>query len=158
MKPYYVNAISLSSHHFKSITIKVYFNLQPTYLLGIQNNDINVIRRLVNSWCKFNVKRDGKRIIDYAIEKKFFTAVDLFRSLEIQMDLCFAVMACNVKKVQYILLNHSNNLLLNFKNMVNLLLICQIQISFQLNCQYIFRKNKVQLYYRMLFEKKITKF
>lgn len=88
-------------------------------MLGIENNDMNVIRRLVNSWCKFNVQRHGKTLIEYAIEKKFSPAVELFRSLEAQMDLCFAVMACNVKKVQHIFKNRSSELLLNFKNMVN---------------------------------------
>ena len=47
--------------------------------------DINVIRRLVNTWCKFNVKKNGKSLIDYAKEKKFKQAFDLFVSLEAQM-------------------------------------------------------------------------
>ena len=47
--------------------------------------EINVIRRLINTWCKFNVKKNNKSLIEYAKEKKFKAALDLFVSLEIQM-------------------------------------------------------------------------
>ncbi len=89
----------------------------PTYWLGVENADMNIIRRLVNSWCKFKVKKAGKFLIDFAREKSFTPAVDLFNSLEAQMDLCFSVLACNVQKVQYLIENHKSELLLNFKNM-----------------------------------------
>lgn len=42
----------------------------PTYWNGLDNNDMNVIRRLINTWCKFNVKKNGKSLIEYAREKK----------------------------------------------------------------------------------------
>ena len=47
--------------------------------------DMNVIRRLVNSWCKFKIKKNGLSLIDYAKEKKFKSALELFASLEAQM-------------------------------------------------------------------------
>jgi hypothetical protein len=47
---------------------------------------MNIIRRLVNSWCKFNnVKKNGKSVIEYAIEKNFKSAYELFGSLSFQM-------------------------------------------------------------------------
>ena len=79
---------------------------------------MNIVRRLVNSWCKFKVKRKGKLLIDYAREKQFQPAVDLFKQLEVQMDLCFTVLACNINKVEHIIKNNYSSLIINFKNMV----------------------------------------
>ncbi len=89
----------------------------PTYWVVVDNADMNIIRRLVNSWCKFKVKKAGKFLIDYAREKNFTSAVDLFSSLEPQMDLCFSVLACNVAKIKKLIEINKSQLLLNFKNM-----------------------------------------
>jgi hypothetical protein len=79
---------------------------------------MNIIRRLVNSWVKFKVKRKGKLLIEYAREKQFQSAVDFFNQLDVQMDLCFAVLACNIKKVESIIKDNYSGLMINFKNMV----------------------------------------
>lgn len=59
--------------------------MKPTYWIGIDSMDINVVRKLINSWCKFKIKKNGKYLIDYAKEKKFKSALELFLSLEAQM-------------------------------------------------------------------------
>ena len=65
------------------------------------------------------MKRKGKYLLDYAREKNFQPAIELFNQLEVQMDLCFAVLACNINKVEHIIKNNYSSLLLNFKNMVS---------------------------------------
>ncbi len=103
--------------------------------------DINIIRRLINTWCKFDVKKNNKNLIEYAKEKNFKAAFELFASLQAQMvlnksnilnkidsllvkkfisfkELCFAVLACNQTKVEKIVKENQSSLKLNFKNMV----------------------------------------
>jgi ankyrin repeat protein len=92
-------------------------NFYPTYWIGIDNKDMTIIRRLANSWCNFNVKKNGKLLIEYAAERKFTSALELFLSLEGQMQLCFAVLACNVKKVKLLMKKHKDTLRMDFKNM-----------------------------------------
>ena len=97
---------------------------------------MNIIRRLVNSWVNFKVKRKGKLLIEYAREKQFQPAVELFSQLDIQMDLCFAVLACNSKKVESIIKNNYSSLMINFKNMVRhkcIYIYTRVKIDFYLN-------------------------
>lgn len=120
-----------------------FFEIKPTYWIGVENSDIKIIRSLVNSWCRFNVKKNGKSLVDFAREKKFKGAYSLFKSLESQMvggnrawkssrnhlsqnlddlkELCSAVFALNVPKIEAILGNSDLNLKMNFKNMVSLI-------------------------------------
>ncbi len=97
--------------------------IKPTYWIGIDQKDMNIIRRLINSWCHFKVKRKGQLLIDYAKQKQFQPAIDIFNQLEVQMDLCSAVLACNIKKCESIIKNNYSSLLINFKNMVIILFI-----------------------------------
>jgi hypothetical protein len=83
---------------------------------------MNIIRRLVNSWCKFKVKKNGKTLIEYAKEKKFNKALELFILMETQMDMCYAVLANNLEKVKTILETKGSYLRMDFKNMVCLLI------------------------------------
>lgn len=92
---------------------------------------------MANSWCRFKAKKKGKNLIDYAREKNFREAYELFKSLEttmviirktllkkfnqliFQKDLLTAVLACNMKKIEDIVTNKSAEIKLNFKNMVS---------------------------------------
>ena len=104
--------------------LRVYY---PTYWIAIDNENMDLIRRLVNSWCKFiNVKKrlnkeDYCTIIDYARKKKFEAAINLFEKLEMQMNLSFSVFARNLPKIESILTDNKCSLLINyhFKNMID---------------------------------------
>ncbi|CAF0712961.1 unnamed protein product [Brachionus calyciflorus] len=113
----YNRARRLEDHELSKKIISKMQWFYPTYWIGIDNSDINVIRRLVNSWCRFNVSKKGKSLIEYAKMKNFREAFEIFQSLEITMDLCSAVLACNVEKVENLITNKSSEIKLNFKNM-----------------------------------------
>ncbi len=87
--------------------------------MGVEKKDMSIVRRLVNSWCKFKVCKEGKSLVEYARECGFTQCLELFASLEHQMDLCFAVLACNVTKCDRFVKNHPTSLKMNFRNMVS---------------------------------------
>ncbi|RNA35635.1 serine threonine- phosphatase 6 regulatory ankyrin repeat subunit A-like, partial [Brachionus plicatilis] len=113
----YNRARRLDCPELSKIIISKMQNFYPTYWIGIQNSDMSIIRRLVNSWCKFKVCKEGKSLIQLAKEQNFREAFELFKSLETTMDLFTAVLAGNEQKVEFITLYHHSDIKLNFKNM-----------------------------------------
>lgn len=77
---------------------------------------MNVIRRLINSWCRFKITRNGTSLIEMARDK-YQRAYELFKQLESQMDLNLAVMALNLRKVDRLISQHGNELKMSFKNL-----------------------------------------
>jgi ankyrin repeat protein len=105
--------------------LRVYY---PTYWTAIDHENMDLIRRLVNSWCKFiNVKKrlnkqnDYCTIIEYARKKKFEGAINLLEKLEVQMNFSFSVFARNLSKIEKILMDNNSSILINynFKNMID---------------------------------------
>ncbi len=84
---------------------------------------MNVIRRLVNSWCKFKIKKNGLNLIDYAKEKKFKSALELFASLEIQMVIIYVI---DIKI----------NIIFTYKIKTKGSMLCSFSVQFGKNTKY----------------------
>lgn len=85
-----------------------YKKFAPGYWDAVENNKVFKVNTLVKSWCKINISRGNKTLIEYAKEKN---ACDKIIKMLIQneatIELAHATIAGDEENMRYLLMHHS---------------------------------------------------
>lgn len=99
----------------KDIT-DVCFKYMPGLWKAVEGDEISTVRKLINQWCKVKIQKEGKSLLQLALEKGTEDVIRIISGISKSVSIAHGVLAGNICYVKQ-LLENKDKFNVDFKNM-----------------------------------------
>ncbi|XP_014775363.2 uncharacterized protein LOC106872778 [Octopus bimaculoides] len=101
----------------------VFEKYMPGMWNAVENDDLMSVRRLVNQWCRTDIEKNGKTLVQLAIEHGVENMDRLVSEINPSMDLAHGVLADDIILVSEVI-ESKKPVNMNFRNGVRIIILC----------------------------------